>query len=158
MKSINQFNLPDRVLIDTSAWVAYYLKNEPLHQTILQLLFNLISHHTSIFITNDILDETITRLRTNQNLSLANKFFAYLTRGFETQTIAQLFVDEPLQKEAMAILIKYSDHELSMTDATSMAIMRRFNLKTILTLDHHFSACGFKSLPKLDRLTHSTRE
>jgi predicted nucleic acid-binding protein len=42
---------------------------------------------------------------------------------------------------------QYQDKDLSFTDCTSIAVMREFKLKNVITTDGHFQQVGFDVLP-----------
>ena len=59
----------------------------------------------------------------------------------------QLWSDEEIQEMAFEVLKKFREHKLSLTDATSVVLMDRFDIDLILTLDDDFKKIGISSLP-----------
>ena len=57
-----------------------------------------------------------------------------------------LFVLE-LLLEGTAVLERFADKRLSLTDCTSMALMRRLGLEAAFTFDRDFRDCGFAMVP-----------
>lgn len=137
----------NRVFVDTSAWLAFILTNDKFHEQIDAELRELYSKSVTIYLTNDIVDETITRLVYDKNLQVAKKFISLLNQGIKEKTITQLWTDESVQLEAFEVLTKYSDHKISLTDATSAVIIDRYNIDAVLTLDSDFKKIGLRSLP-----------
>jgi len=43
---------------------------------------------------------------------------------------------------------KYRDHELSFTDCTSFAAMRKYGIREAFTFDEDFSKAGFEIVPR----------
>lgn len=136
-----------RVFIDTSAWIAYYLSDEPDHIKIKNVLKSLAKERASIFTSNDIIDETVTRLVQRTNPRVVGKFTKVISESISRGTPTQLWVDEEIQTEAFAIIKKFSEHKLSLTDATTIVLVRRFNIESVVTLDSDFIKVGMSVLP-----------
>ena len=74
---------------------------------------------------------------------------AFIYQSIETGNLIQFWTDEKIQKDAWQTMKKFKDHKLSLTDATTMVIMERFKVYTILTLDSDFVKVGLDVLPKV---------
>lgn len=136
-----------KVFIDTSAWIAYSLSDEPKHSRIQKLIKQFIRDRVVICTSNDIIDETITRLAYNTNPTIVKKFIDYIQQSIKTNSITELWVDEQIQSEAFDLLGKFSDHKLSLTDATSVVFISRFNIESVISLDSDFIKIGLRVLP-----------
>lgn len=136
-----------KVLVDTSAWLSFILTNDRSHQKIDAKIRELYAKNVTVFVTNDIIDETVTRLVYDENLLIARKFISLISRALKERTIVQLWIDETIQAEAFAVLTKYSDHKLSLTDATTTVVFGRYNIDAVLTLDSDFTKIGLLCLP-----------
>ena len=139
--------MAQKIFVDTSVWIALTSKNDKNHQLISDFLPTAISRGAVFFTSNDVIDETITRLIYDVGLHQAQKFIDEAKLNIQKRVLAQLWTDEQIQIEAMEILEKFSDPRLSMTDVTTIAIMKRFNLDAILTLDSDFKKIGIRCLP-----------
>lgn len=135
-----------RVFVDTSAWMAYYLSDEPDHVRIKNLIKRLIKDHVAIITSNDIIDETVTNL-IYTNSKVTKKFIDFMSESIKLQRIIQLWVDEEIQNEAFKLVQKYSEHKLSLTDATSIALIKKFSIESIISLDSDFIKVGIPTLP-----------
>lgn len=138
---------PKKWLIDTSAWLVLLLTNEKFHQEFEAIFRKEQKNGTIFYTTNDIIDETVTRLIYDNNYRVAILFMKLLEDSLKKRTLTQLWTDEQIQLEAFEIIQKFKEHELSFTDATSVAIMRRFNIDLILTLDSDFKKIGTPTAP-----------
>jgi len=49
-----------------------------------------------------------------------------------------IHVNKTIFEEAWNVFIRYSEKKLSFTDATSIAIMRMYNINYIMSFDRHF--------------------
>lgn len=135
-----------KVFIDTSAWMAYYLSDEPDHIRIKSLFKKFIKEHANIMTSNDVIDETVTNF-VYIKPNLAKKFIDFISESIKTNRILQLWVDEQIQAEAFEIVEKFAEHELSLTDATTIVLVRQFNIESVITLDSDFVKVGLSVLP-----------
>ncbi|MBI4067080.1 type II toxin-antitoxin system VapC family toxin [Candidatus Gottesmanbacteria bacterium] len=138
-----------KLFIDTSAWIAYSAKDDKNHSKIVHLFSKYLSNEIEIYTSNDIVDETVTRLAYDVGWYKARSFIEYFQIAVMKKMIIQVWTDEQIQYEAFSLLEKYKDHKFSLTDATSVVILRRFKIDLILTLDSDFRKIGISSLPEL---------
>lgn len=135
-----------KVFIDTSAWMAYYLADEPDHIRIKNLIKGFIKEHTIIITSNDIIDETVTNfiyIKPN----LAKKFIDFISESIRIERVIQLWVDEEIQDEAFDLVNKYSEHQLSLTDASTIVLVNKFKIESVISLDSDFVKVGISTLP-----------
>lgn len=137
----------DKIFIDSSAWIAFAVGDEPRHKEVLHSIEEALNASTALFTSNDVVDETLTRLVTTVGFHKTNLFYTRLGLLIKKGYVRQLWVDEILQGQAWQTLEKFSDHKLSFTDATSIAIMKRYAILKILTLDSDFTKVGIPVLP-----------
>lgn len=135
-----------KVFIDTSAWMAYYLSDEPDHIRIKNLIKGFIKEHIAIVTSNDTIDETVTNF-IYINPRIARKFIEFIKKAIATDAVTQLWVDEEIQNEAFVLVEKFSEHKLSLTDATTVVLVKRFKIESIISLDSDFKKVGLKVLP-----------
>lgn len=136
-----------KVFIDTSAWISYFGSDQPKHINIKSLIKQLIKDGVAICTSNDVIDETVTRLIYDTNIKIAKEFINLIKNSNSTNSLVQLWVDGQIQSEAFEIVEKYAEHKLSLTDATIIVLMNRFNIDTIISLDSDFKKVGLKTLP-----------
>ena len=140
--------MPNKVFVDSSAWIAYFVPTQPDHLGFKKLFSQLITNHAFFHTSNDIIDESYTRLRYDLGYHVANKFIINTKKSLLNKSLIQLWTDENIQFEAFNLLDKYQDHDLSLTDATTAILMKRFQINSILTLDFkHFTTLGFEVYP-----------
>lgn len=136
-----------KFIIDTSAWIAYYLSDETEHIKIKNLIKRLIKEHVAIFISNDVIDETITRLVQTTNPKVVALFIKTISENINRNILNQLWVDDEIQTEAFELVQKYSEHKLSLTDATTIALAKKFSIESVISLDSDFIKVGILTLP-----------
>lgn len=135
------------LFIDSSAWIAFVLIKEPRHADVTRVFRDALVSGTVMVTSNDVFDETMTRLVTGIGLSKTREFYQLFQKNVREHSLRQLWVDDITQEEAYRVLEKYADHPLSFTDATSIAIMKRYAIPKILTLDSDFAKIGISVLP-----------
>lgn len=135
------------VFIDTSAWISYSLSNQPRHSTIKKLIKQLPKDGVIVYTSNDVIDETVTRLVYHTNPQIVDKFINFVEKGIGTHSIIQLWVDEQIQTEAFGLVRKFAEHKLSLTDATTYVLMKRYHIDSIISLDSDFTKVGLSTLP-----------
>ena len=139
--------MDEKYFIDATAWINYVLIGEPHHDEAVAFLKACIEGRKALFTSNDIVDETVTRLRYRVNFNVASDFFLFFQENVKKGLLIQLWVDEQLQLEAWELMEKFREHKLSLTDATSIAIMNRFRMDAIITFDDDFKKVGVRTLP-----------
>lgn len=136
-----------KVFIDTSAWLAAYIPTEKQYQRVSSQLKQAVGSGSALYTSNYIVDETITRLLYDTGMPLTKRFFQYLQKSVSQRTLVELWVDEQCEAEAFVYLERYHEHRLSLTDATSVVLVKRYNIDAILTLDSDFTKIGLRVLP-----------
>lgn len=136
-----------KVFIDTSAWISYSLSAQPKHSTIKNLIKQLIKDGVTVCTSNDVIDETITRLIYDSDIQTTQRFINLIKDGTKTGDLAQLWVDEEIQTEAFELVKKYSEHKLSLTDCTSVVLVRQNKIDSVISLDSDFLKVGISTLP-----------
>lgn len=137
----------NKFFVDTSAWIAYFSKNDAHHIAVSNQMQSALAEKNIMHTSNYVFDETVTRLLYDASWLYVSKFITFIEQSVAARIVAKLWVDEQGEAEAIAILEKYHEHKLSFTDATTVALVKRFNVDTILTLDADFSKVGLTVLP-----------
>ncbi|MBG1244601.1 type II toxin-antitoxin system VapC family toxin [Nostoc sp. NZL] len=129
------------MLLDTSGLLCFLHKDEPQHERAVELI------------------STTSRTRLTHNYVLAELVALALVRGFSRSTVLSyslelinnsnvqiVWVDEPLHREAIDLLLSRQDKTYSLCDAVSFVLMRRQGIMEALTTDKHFEQEGFTRL------------
>ena len=125
-----------KVLIDTSAFVALLVENETDHKKVAKIYLDYRQHRATFLTSDYVLDELFTRLL-YYKLDL-RKHIEKLKDSIARNEIAVLHIDEGLFERALDVFLKFSDHKISFTDATSYILYKNFSLDEIFTLDNDF--------------------
>lgn len=136
-----------KVFVDTSAWIAYFSKNDACHDIVSSTLQSAIEGKNIICTSNYVFDETVTRLLYDASWNHVSGFIKFMTQSIAAKTVVKLWVDEQVETESFRILEKYREHKLSFTDATTVTLVKRFNVDVVITLDSDFTKIGIPVLP-----------
>ncbi len=137
----------NKVFVDTSVWIAYISKDDTYHEAVSQALKAVIAERMVICTSNYVFDETVTRLLYDASWDHASGFIKFITQSIVVKIVVKLWVDEQVETEALGVVEKYHEHKLSFTDATTVALVKHFNIDAILTLDRDFAKIGLRVLP-----------
>ncbi|TSC66778.1 MAG: PilT domain-containing protein [Microgenomates group bacterium Gr01-1014_80] len=127
-----------KVFIDTSAFIAYFIKQDEFHENALSR-YNFYTEQKATLLTSDyVLDELLTWFSTKQPKHILEKLVNALQKMQSAGEIRMLDIDKTIFKKGLEVLLKFSDHKISFTDATSYVLYKDFNLDEIFTLDDDF--------------------
>lgn len=96
-----------------------------------------------MFTSNHVVDETLTLLtrRAGNRFAADRADNIYASRALEI-----LYSTRDDETEAISLLRKYSDQNVSFTDCLSFVMMKRDRLTIAFTFDHHFVRAGFRAI------------
>lgn len=137
----------NQVFIDTSAWIAYYLSDETNHIRVKSIIKRLLKERATIFTSNDVIDETVTRLVKTTNSKIVAQFIKVICENIIKNSLTQLWINEQIQAEAFKLVEKFAEHKLSLTDAATIALVRKYNIDFVVSLDSDFVKVGINTLP-----------
>lgn len=126
-----------KVFIDTSAFVALLVDKEADHKKVANKYREYRQKRAILFTSDYILDELFTRLLYFQQVDI-KKYIQKLKDSVSAGEITVLRVDEALFEKALEAFMKFADHKISFTDATSYTLLKNFSLNEIFTLDADF--------------------
>jgi uncharacterized protein len=129
------------MLLDTSGLLCFLHQDEPQHKRAVELI------------------ATTSRTMLTHNYVLAELVALALVRGFSRSTVLLyifellrnsdvqvVWIDEPLHREAMNLLLERQDKTYSLCDSVSFVLMRRQGIMEALTTDKHFEQESFVRL------------
>ena len=132
------------IFVDTGAFIARYVRRDGHHSRARRAWTDIEKLRTACFTSNFVLDETFTLLGRQTSYSFAAER-ARVLLGSKALTILRPEAEDEL--EALALFARFADQEVSFTDCTSFALMRRHRLSRAFTFDRHFLTAGFEVLP-----------
>ena len=141
---------PKRIFIDSSAWIDFVLNKEKYHKIIFDYLINEVKRGSKFFTSDYVLDETFTRLLTGQGIKSAKILKDKVKSLEQEKQILVLWTNEVFFNKACNFFVKFSEHELSFTDATIYNFVKDLKIDEILTLDQGFKKIGLKVKPVIN--------
>lgn len=126
-----------KIFIDTSAFVALLVGKETDHKIVANKYHDYREARVIFFTSDYVLDELFTRLLYFKQVDL-KKYIEKLKESILKGEVAVLRINEALFERALMVFLKYSDHKISFTDATSYVLYKDFNLDEVFTLDRDF--------------------
>ena len=133
------------VFLDTSGWFAAIRPKEAQHEATSQVYRQLIAGGARLVTTNLVLAEMQVMLMKFRGVEAGVRFLDGMYRDPLHEIV---FVDGELHRAATdRWLRKFTDIDLSLTDAVSFEVMRQRRISQVLTLDSHFRIAGFAPVP-----------
>lgn len=134
-----------KVFLDTGFFLAFFVASEKHHSAIVRKYKQYRKGRALFFTSTYILDELFTRLvydfGNNETLKIVRRLDASLAKG----EIALLEIDGTVFKKATEVLLKFSEHRISFTDATTYVLYKELKLDEVFTLDSDFQKIGAKT-------------
>jgi len=125
------------VFIDTGIFVAARNKSDVNHERAVNLLKNALKGKYGVMYTSDyVFDEAVTvaLIRTGRP-EIAIDIGNFILSSTKLRI---LYIDKIVFMDAWRIFNKYVNKRLSFTDATSTALIKRYNINYIMSFDKHF--------------------
>lgn len=127
-----------KIFIDTSAFIALFVSSESYHSKVSKKYKNYRNQHAQFFTSYYVLDELYTRMIYDFGRSATQKAIDLLDKSIEKEELMVLDIDRIIFKKAEETMIKFSEHKISLTNATSYILYKDFVLDEIFTLDNDF--------------------
>jgi uncharacterized protein len=128
------------MLMDTSGLLCLHNRAEPLHTDARTLYCAARIRVTHSY----VLAEFVALAHARRLPRMAALIF--VSDLVENPDIDMAWVDETLQREALALLRARLDKTYALCDAVSFVLMRQRHVTEALTTDHHFEQEGFQRL------------
>lgn len=128
------------MLLDTSGLLCLHFSTEPFHTQACVGYQKAIVRLTHSYIIAEYV--ALANARRFSRSSVLN-FVVDLLGNPDIETV---WIDEPLNRAAVELLLVRQDKTYSLCDAVSFALMRQRRVTEALTTDHHFEQEGFVRL------------
>ena len=127
-----------KIFIDTSAFIAYFIKQERHSLEVVKKYQVYRRQKATLLTSNYVLCELLTWINAKYHKSILEKVISALETLENEGELNVFYVDKLIAKKSRDILLKFSEHKISFTDATSYALYKDFSLDEIFTLDDDF--------------------
>jgi hypothetical protein len=131
-----------KLLADTSALLALYVRNDANHARALEFVRQ--NPSARYVLTELILAEVATRLRA---LAGAERGASVALSLLESRRYEVLFADSGLLRGAIQRMARLRDQRLSLTDCVNFEVMDRLGLRDAFSFDRDFRDCGYAMVP-----------
>ncbi len=129
-----------KLFVDTSWFKAFVDIKDDFYTKASDQFSKIESEKILLVTTNFILDESYTLIRKRVSKAESFKFKELLS---ELTGILSLVRVAPKDENDAWSYFKEDWSDLSFTDCTSFAVMKRLGLKNVATFDNHFARAGF---------------
>lgn len=134
--------------VDTGAWLALVLRNDPLHSRASTYYRKLEQEREPLIASDYVLTETYTYLRFAGGARLAEEARAVFREAEDANLLRVEWVDKIVADEAWELFINYHGGNLSFTDCTSVIICHKLSIETIFAFDSNFKGiAGIEVIP-----------
>ncbi len=132
------------IFVDTGALVGRYLPADQHHEQAVQGWKRVQSERIPFITSNLVLSETLTLLG-----RFAGYRFAAQTGRLIYALPASCLVrsDRDDERQAVELLEKYADQDISFCDCVSFVLMRKRGVSEVFGFDRHFQSAGFRLWP-----------
>ncbi len=131
----------EAVFIDSGAWIALALSNDPLHAQAREQWELLRGAGAKLYTSIPVVIETFTFLERNANRDVA---LTWKDSVYQPGTVKILPCELRDLEQCWAYFRRRDLHKLSAVDATSFSIMKRARIRLAFAFDHHFAMIGYR--------------
>jgi len=142
MSLAGMIDIPLRVFVDTSAYVALASKKDTYHTEALAIMKALTGGHAALLTTNFVIAETHATVLRYAGARVARFYLQEITTSEAVDIIRAEAMDEQKAKD---IIYRYADKDFSLVDAISFAVMERLGISRVFAFDQHFAQYGFQT-------------
>ncbi len=137
------------IFIDTTFWVGDADASDDFHDSSHTVIEALRTGKTPSALTTDfVLDETVTILGKRKGFG-ADKAANVAERIMSSPRVFTVYVDETLMRESLKTFPEHRG-KLSLTDVTSLVVMRRYDVRRMFSHDHDFD--GLKGIERRESI------
>lgn len=127
--------------MDTGGWVALFVDSDENHRKALRAFQELKKSKALLYTSDYVVDETMNTIRVRGNHKQSVVAGEALLKS-KVVTLVRVFPE--YFEESWRLYQKYTDKELSFTDATSLTIMKNLGIHKVFTFDHEFEQVGLE--------------
>ena len=130
------------IFVDTGAWIAISNPRDQHHREVIAIYNDLRQREIQLLTTDYVIDETVTRLRYDENHRMAVLFLRYIEELESATDVILIAIDNDLFLKAKTLFRQYDSARLSFTDCTSFVVCRENRISEAFAFDRHFPIMG----------------
>jgi len=133
-----------KIFIDQTGWYALLDKNSPKHLPLTNHFALSLKKNTRIFTSNVAIGEAYSIIKEKLGADLANQFNEIIENANLGNHLRILWIGRRTQREAMRLMRKYGESNLSLFDFAHSVFMEKRNIQKILTTKTEFTELGYE--------------
>ena len=131
------------IFVDTTFWVGDADSNDDFHESSHMTIEAIRTGKAPSALTTDfVLDETVTILGKRKGFGAGNAA-KVADSLLSSPRVFTVYIDEALLRESLRLYTGHKE-DLSLTDASSRVVMRRYGVGRLFSHDHDFDDLGIK--------------
>jgi uncharacterized protein len=138
--------MPDKVFVDTAAWIAVLNSRDNYHLPARQVMDQLRQQKAALVTTEFVLLEVADALSNPPIRVQTVNFMDSLLQLPQLPAIQIIPINRSLWLEGWALYKQRMDKEWGLTDCTSFVVMMQEQITQAFTSDRHFEQAGFVNL------------
>jgi len=131
-------------MLDSGPLIDLYDRQDSRGLAIQVAMERLQQQRYPIYITQLVIAEAHRRILYDVNYPQAVRFLRDITDG----SVIIIGLEHGDIIQAINIIEKYSDQQITCADSATMAVMNRIGIRKVLSYDRHFQILGFVLLPE----------
>lgn len=133
--------MKNSIFIDTAFFISTIDKSDKYHQIALKCYQKLITKRWSLITTDAILIELGNCFAKKQWRDVAYKWIININTNKNIFKVVSTTTE--IFSQAIALYGNRMDKEWGLTDCISFVVMKKYQIDSALTIDHHFEQAGF---------------
>lgn len=125
--------------------MAFILKDESFHHQAVAKYKEYKQKRAQLITSDYVLDELFTRCLYRAGSHGGKIAVTLINEAISHNELTILEVDPQIFKKAENVFLKFSEHKISFTDATSCVLYKDFSLDEVFTLDSDFKKMRIKT-------------
>lgn len=134
-----------KILIDSDAFIAFYSKEDSLHEKSVKVISAISKKNYSQYTTWEVIDEVTTKLSYRFSRDTARKFLYKLL----VSDIFIVYPDENLASKALEVFEQVKNEHVSLTDCFNIAVCKDKKIDCVFSFDKIYKKVGLKLLPDI---------
>lgn len=134
-----------KIFIDTGVFIGLFIPKEISHQEVVAKYREYQEQRFPFFTSRYVLAELFTRLIYDFGKNATEKAVHEISKSIRSKALTVLDIEETVFEKSTDVLLKFAEHKISFTDATTYVLYKDFALDEIFTLDSDFKKMRAKT-------------
>ncbi len=130
------------ILVDSDAFVAYFVANDVHHENVTSIMQNLRSAYRPLATTNLVIAETASLLSRRFSFDLAVRFIAYV----RIDSFPVIYIDPEMQQAGYEVFTGQEREGTSFVDCLNVIVVKHYGMSAILSFDKFYQRFGIEQV------------